>query len=546
MADARRRASSGQPWSIVTPSQWSQATAGADNTCPSDGGLTLENHAAGWWTSQWYPSDDLVGSMRITIDAHIDLFAHKTIEKVIEGSEKPFTDADQVEHTWYGRCMIAILDAKRWIMALRSGIGHVNWGTRDAIHLITSNDEGRSWGKLNQWFDGSSIDGTPYEDGHTHSEPGLYRMPNGDLILQFWRTSFSTGTKQLRSTDEGKTWQADIDRVCVQGAAGAEDDRVLGCQDFFIDPENASHLYMAFEYFHYDSQAGCVLAQSTDNGRSYQFVSWISPLAVKAESDSGAMFEPAIEYVGNRTIVAVLRDASANRFTWQSVSTDMGRTFSEPEDISRQVDGGMRKGLWQRARLYKESNPCFQHDNRLDYVKGEGRLWGFGIHSNGGGYTRKPVVYWSDDNGQSWQGPQLLHGAMTPGTDTGYGDLKRRTDHTLVGATYYVNPDHIKRPDKQSDRQSDSAAVDPTATGRTTKDSDVEQYIFGGQRARLKIEFDGGGEPNSDSTFYELHDGSNAFTIDSPPSGRWRLVIQLEANIATSKPRIGRVHVEAK
>ena len=155
--------------------------------------------------------------------------------------------------------------------------------------------------------------------------------------------------------------------------------------------------------------------------------------------------EPAIEYVGNRTIVAVLRDAAANRFTWQTVSKNMGATFSPHQDISRQVDGGIPNGLWQRARLYKESNPSFQMKSHLDYAKGEGRLWGFGIHSNGGGYTRKPVVYWSDDNGHSWQGPQLLHGEMTPGTDTGYGDLKRRVDHTFVGATYYVNPDHIRR-----------------------------------------------------------------------------------------------------
>ena len=120
-----------------------------------------------------------------------------------------------------------------------------------------------------------------------------------------------------------------------------------------------------------------------------------------------ATFEPAIEYVGNRSIIAILRDATANRFTWQTVSMDMGLTFGQLKDISSQVDGGVTNGLWQRARLFKESNPCFQRNNCLDYSKGEGRLWGFGIHSNGGGYTRKPVVYWSDDNGRSWQGPQI-------------------------------------------------------------------------------------------------------------------------------------------
>ena len=55
------------------------------------------------------------------IDAQIDLFGHRTIESIVKGPQRPFTDADGIQHSWYGRCMIAILDAKRWIMALRSG-----------------------------------------------------------------------------------------------------------------------------------------------------------------------------------------------------------------------------------------------------------------------------------------------------------------------------------------------------------------------------------------------------------------------------------------
>ena len=87
------------------------------------------------------------------------------------------------------------------------------------------------------------------------------------------------------------------------------------------------------------------------------------------------------------------------------------------------------------------ANPIFQFGNQLDYAKGEGRLWGFGLHSNGGGYTRKPVVYYSDDNGKTWHGPESLHGAMFPGTDTGYGDIKRRFDGTFVAATYFATRD---------------------------------------------------------------------------------------------------------
>lgn len=77
----------------------------------------------------------------------------------------------------------------------------------------------------------------PYEDGHTHSEPRLYRMPNGDVILPFWRIDYSSGTKQLRSTDNGKTWEEDIDRICVVGVAGADDDRMISTEDLFRGPK---------------------------------------------------------------------------------------------------------------------------------------------------------------------------------------------------------------------------------------------------------------------------------------------------------------------
>ena len=46
------------------------------------------------------------------------LFDNKTIEVVVDGSKKPYTDVDGVPHDWYGRCMIAIIDEHRWIMAL--------------------------------------------------------------------------------------------------------------------------------------------------------------------------------------------------------------------------------------------------------------------------------------------------------------------------------------------------------------------------------------------------------------------------------------------
>ena len=226
--------------------------------------LSLTGGDAGQWTSKWHPWQGTVDAAEVAVRAAVAQFTNQTIQVVVKGSETPYTDASGVPHTWYGRCMIAIVDENRWIMAIRSGINHIAWNTprkRDTIHLLTSSDEGRTWSKLDRWFDGTPMQGMPYEDGETHSEPGLYRMPNGDLILQFWRTDYSAGTKQLRSTDNGKTWVTDIDRINVAGVTGAEGNRAIGTEDWFVDPENPSHVYMAFEYFDYNRQGGLPLGQ---------------------------------------------------------------------------------------------------------------------------------------------------------------------------------------------------------------------------------------------------------------------------------------------
>jgi len=510
----------GEPWVIESAADWKKAQASAKGIKVEDDTVVLDRATEGQWTSKWHSWQGMVDSAEVVVDAEIDLFDNKTIQILVEGSKQPYTDGDRVPHDWYGRCMIAIVDENRWIMALRSGVDHISWGDRDAIHLITSTNEGRTWSPLNRWFDGAPINGMPYEDGHTHSEPGLFRMPNGDLVLQFWRTSYTSGTKQLRSSDNGKTWILDIDRISVDGVPGADDDRAIGTEDYFVDPENPSDVYMAFQYFHFNSQAGTLLARSRDNCKSYSFVSWIGPLSDEKDPDGGATFEPAIEYVGQRTIVAVMRDAAGNRRTWQTVSTNMGASFETPVDISDKINGGIPNGLWQRARLYKESNPYFQYNNRLNYARGEGRLWGFGLHSMGGGYTRKPVVYWSDDNGKSWHGPELLHGPMHPGTDTGYGDLKRRVDGTFVAVTYYCQP-------------------------RDSSEADLEQYTFGGERARLRIEVDRDADGSADarSQWFEVYDGRSSFSPPGLRAARWRFQLQLQSNDSAGSPRIRRVRL---
>lgn len=166
------------------------------------------------------------------------------------------------------------------------------------------------------------------------------------------------------------------------------------------------------------------------------------------------------------------------------------------------------------TRLYKESNPYLQFNNDLNYEADDGRLWGFGSHSNGGGPTRKPAVFWSDDNGKSWNGPELLHGPLEPGTFTGVGDLRRRLDNTFVAVSNYAT--------------------------RDSQLSDVEQYTFGGARTRLRVEVDGNadGEPDATSDLHGVHGGDNTIKVNLPRNERWRLVLQFAAIDTARRPEI--------
>ena len=126
------------PWSIESShASWTQAQASGDKIAIANV-VSLKGGDAGQWTSKWHKWQGTVASAEVAVRAEVAQFAKQTIQVLVKGSETPYTDASGVPHTWYGRCMIAIVDENRWIMAIRSGISHIAWHTprkRDTIHL---------------------------------------------------------------------------------------------------------------------------------------------------------------------------------------------------------------------------------------------------------------------------------------------------------------------------------------------------------------------------------------------------------------------------
>ena len=126
------------PWSVKSSTDFLRAEASTNQVTVQGRGLVLANSTEGHWISSWHHWPSTVDSAELCIETEIDLFDNQQIRTVVQGAMKPYTDADGTQHTWYGTCMIVIVDENRWIMAIRSGVSHISWGNRDTIHLLTS------------------------------------------------------------------------------------------------------------------------------------------------------------------------------------------------------------------------------------------------------------------------------------------------------------------------------------------------------------------------------------------------------------------------
>ena len=83
-----------EPWSIESSADWTQAKAAANKVAIEEDAVVLEAPGEGQWTSKWHDWQGAVDSGEVRVEAEIDLFDNKTIETVVKGSEKPYTDAD--------------------------------------------------------------------------------------------------------------------------------------------------------------------------------------------------------------------------------------------------------------------------------------------------------------------------------------------------------------------------------------------------------------------------------------------------------------------
>lgn len=314
---------------------------------------------------------------------------------------------------WHGRASIKRRPTDgALVLCYRTASAHsVNDG---ALHIRFSDDNGHTWTSEDTTLDGGAVSGFPMNpdelsSGEDAGEPWLYVAPNGDLLLHMWRVDYGTslgGTYQARSTDDGHTWSAATGPVQFDGLTEAQNGKTFATDDDFVHDRTiyaGARVYQDAD----GHPASMVLVTSDDDGTSW---ARRSTIVSSTELDNMGAQEVGLEYVGNDTIVAMIRD-NEEVASYRRVSTDMGETWGTLDDVTSQVDIASRQRVYTRAHLQGLSG--WWKDPVLVMV-------GFVHQTSGSSMPRRSCVWVSRDRGATWDGPHYI-AAQTE--DAGYGDM---------------------------------------------------------------------------------------------------------------------------
>jgi hypothetical protein len=300
------------------------------------------------------------------------------------------------EPDWFGRPSVKTLSDGTTVMVYYRGTGHAE--NAGAVHICFSDDYGETWTAEDTDLTSTAVAGFPMNPpdasaGEDANEPWLVRYDDDTLLLFIWRNDWSTstfhGTYQSKSTDGGITWTTPA-AVTITGAR--DSNLAFLTNDHF---ELAGRLYCAYEDA--VSTIRCCLAYTDDKGANW------THLSVIATSTS----EAALEYVGNDTIVSVLR-ASSNAQTFFNRSTNLGTSWTGRQELTWRIPPIIRPRIKTAAHLKGEAN--WWEDPHLI-------LWGGYFDSNS---KRVNCVSLSKDSGATWADPIELD---DPYDDASYGDV---------------------------------------------------------------------------------------------------------------------------
>lgn len=290
------------------------------------------------------------------------------------------------------------------VLIYREGSHH---NSADAeLHIRFSDDYGATWTAEDTKLGGGAVTGFPMNPptGNISYGEGMpLLMPNGDIVILMWSvtgtfpTGAQNGTYMSRSTDDGETWDTPA-AVDFSGIAG--DTHIYATDGWF---EYDGVVYTGGRVYADDgiSDSYVILLKTEDNGTTWEYVSDIT---------SSNTQEVGLEYLGNNTIIAMIRDLG-NAQAYRRYSTDMGATWGSLQNVTTATRTIGRTKVYTRAHLKGEAS--WWTDETLIMV-------GYVHQVPGSSQTRRNCIWVSNDQGEHWTSPMYIDSSSE---DAGYGDI---------------------------------------------------------------------------------------------------------------------------
>jgi len=315
---------------------------------------------------------------------------------------------------WVGRASIKRLANGNLVMCYVEGQDHYTMGTM-YLHIRFSNNNGESWSLADHDLSGNAIAAFPAKPSSFSyvgpMEPWLILAPNGNLILSCWyyvgtNSALNAGTYQSISSDGGITWSAfaSVTFIGYNPGNGTLKETYATDDDFVYN----GVIYACARTYNYvdtGTPVQTILISSSDNGITWNYVSNITSYADGI--DNLGTQECGIEYLGNNTIIAILRATSSSIVSYKRISTDMGATWGALTDISSLIYVAGRFRVRTRAHLMGQAN-WWTDPNLI--------MNGFVFTGAG----RRNCVWTSKDAGATWSYPLFVDVDIN---DAGYGDM---------------------------------------------------------------------------------------------------------------------------
>lgn len=269
--------------------------------------------------------------------------------------------------------VLAVAPSGVIVAVLRGGAGHLGPGGR--IEIIRSRDAGASWSPPVVVADSDRDDRNPalgvtangtlvlaYHRQGSYGEDGLYQPGRGPVEVMV-----------TRSTDAGLTWDEPFPLGVNEMTEGSPFGKIVELDDGTL----VLHVYVygtKAEPGGFRSQSGVpdgsYLVRSHDDGKS-----WGEPSLI-----SEGMDETGLLVLPDGQMLAVMRGTVAGGALWSSHSSDGGRTWTEPVQVTedRQHPADLA--------LLSDGSVLVSYGNRTPPYRIEGRV------SNDGGHTWRPNV----------------------------------------------------------------------------------------------------------------------------------------------------------